>query len=47
MAESQPDGGPPWWRRHSLVLVLSAHGLLVLLAYAVLAATVLPGWIGP
>jgi hypothetical protein len=40
MAESQPTGRPPWWRRNWLALTVL--GLVVLLAYAVLAATVLP-----
>ena len=45
MAESQPRGRAHWWRHHWLVLVLSAVGLIGLVAYAVLAATVLPVWI--
>jgi uncharacterized protein YjbI with pentapeptide repeats len=45
MAESQPNGRGPWWRRHWLVLVLSGLGLIGLMAYAVLAARVLPAWI--
>ena len=43
MAEVQAGAQPPWWRRH--LLALTGVGLILLLAYAVLAATVLPGWI--
>ena len=43
MAEAQPGGRPPWWLRHWLALTV--FGLIVLLAYAVLAPTVLPGWV--
>lgn len=45
MAEPQPSGSPPWWRRHWLVLVLSAVSLLALVGYVVLAVRVLPAWI--
>ncbi len=43
MPESGPVGRAPWWLRHWLALTVL--GLIVLLAYAVLAATVLPGWV--
>src|SRR5215472_4566748 len=43
MAESQPSGRPPWWRRHWLALTMG--GLIVLLVYAVLAVVVFPAWI--
>jgi hypothetical protein len=43
MAEAHPCRRPPWWRRHWLALIVL--GLIGLLAYAVLAAIVLPGWI--
>ncbi len=42
MAES--SGRPAWWRRHWLAL--TGLGVIVLVvAYAVLPATVLPAWI--
>lgn len=43
MAEFQPSGRPPWWRHRWLALTVL--GLIALVAYAVLAATVLPGWV--
>lgn len=45
MAESQPSERPPWWNRHRLMLTALGVSLIVLLAYSVLAVTVLPSWI--
>ena len=44
MAKSQPNGRP-WWRRHRLLVVLCGVLVVVLLAYAVLAAAVFPAWL--
>lgn len=43
MAEPHASSIPPGWRRDLLVLIVV--GLIVLMAYAVLTATVLPVWV--
>jgi hypothetical protein len=40
MADAQPSGDPSWWRRHRLVLIPSGLGMILALAYGVLAVWV-------